>query len=107
LISYELDVVFDKSGGNKGKWAVCGHFLNVGGDFLNVSGDFLNGPVNGFVLSSRFFALRAVVGSSGPEAGVPSTSVSVGVLAASADRVNRAAMTIQIRTLPGPLARRH
>ena len=30
----------------------------------------VNGSVNGFVLSSRFFALRAVVGSSGPEAEV-------------------------------------
>ena len=63
------------------------------------------------MLSSRFFALRAVVGASGPEAGVPSTSVSVTSwpLPASGpeqrshyspegDRVNRATLTYLVST---------
>jgi hypothetical protein len=45
----ETGIVFGKSGGNKGKWAVCGHSPAVGGgaagvdaDFPNVCGHFLN-----------------------------------------------------------------
>jgi hypothetical protein len=68
----------------------------------------VNGSVNGFVLSSRFFALRAVVGSSGPEVGVQSSSVSVAFwpLPASGpedyspkgDLVNRATLTNLVST---------
>jgi hypothetical protein len=64
--------------------------------------------VNGFVLSSRFFALRAVVGSSGPETGVQSSRGSVASLPLPAsgpedyspegDLVNRATLTNLVST---------
>jgi len=72
----------------------CGRYKSL---IIDGSGS-VNGSVNGFVLSSRCFVLRAVVGSSGPEAGVQSSSVSVASWPLPAILDNQATLTNLVST---------